>query len=187
MSFLSSTFEAFLNWLRSLFFKKEMELTLVGLQHSGKTTLVNVIANGQFTEDTIPTIGFNMRKVTKGAVVMKLWDLGGQTRFRGMWERYCRGVNCIVYVVDAADHAKLPSAKTELFNLLEKQQLQGIPLLVLGNKNDLPEALGVDDLIEQLSLKSITQREVACYSVSAKNAVNIDLTLQWLMKHASSK
>lgn len=29
---------------RSLFFKQEMELTLVGLQNSGKTTLVNVIA-----------------------------------------------------------------------------------------------------------------------------------------------
>jgi hypothetical protein len=29
---------------RSLFFKQEMELTLVGLQNSGKTTLVNVVA-----------------------------------------------------------------------------------------------------------------------------------------------
>lgn len=26
----------------------------------------------------IPTVGFNMRKVTKGGVVIKLWDLGGQ-------------------------------------------------------------------------------------------------------------
>ena len=29
---------------RSMFFKQEMELTLIGLQNSGKTTLVNVIA-----------------------------------------------------------------------------------------------------------------------------------------------
>lgn len=35
--------DAILNWFRSLFFKQEMELTLVGLQNSGKTTLVNVI------------------------------------------------------------------------------------------------------------------------------------------------
>ena len=27
------------------------------------------------------------------------WDLGGQPRFRSMWERYCRGVNAIVYAV----------------------------------------------------------------------------------------
>ena len=51
---------------------------------------------GEFTEDTIPTVGFNMRKVNKGNVTIKFWDLGGQPRFRGMWERYCRGVSAIV-------------------------------------------------------------------------------------------
>ncbi|KAH6568857.1 hypothetical protein BASA62_005224 [Batrachochytrium salamandrivorans] len=88
------------------------------------------------TEDLIPTVGFNMRKVTKGSVVMKLWDLGGQL-----------GVNAIVYVVDSADHAKIESAKTELHTLLERPLLAGIPVLVLGNKNDLSDALTVEDLI----------------------------------------
>jgi ABC-type phosphate/phosphonate transport system ATPase subunit len=32
------------DWLRSLFWKQEMELTLVGLQNSGKSTLVHVIS-----------------------------------------------------------------------------------------------------------------------------------------------
>jgi ADP-ribosylation factor-like protein 8 len=65
-------------WIQSLFWQQEMELTLVGLQNgffyfflilqAGKTTLVNVITYGQSEEDTIPTVGFNMRKVTKGNV-----------------------------------------------------------------------------------------------------------------------
>lgn len=179
-------FQAILDWFRSLFWKQEMEVTLVGLQNSGKTTLVTLITNGQFSEDMIPTVGFNMRKFTKGNVVMKLWDLGGQQRFRSMWERYCRGVNAIVYVLDAADHAKIPSAKAELQSLLEKPQLNGIPVLVLGNKNDLADALTVDQIIEQLGLKEIKNREVSCYSISAKNNVNIEITLQWLIKHSSS-
>ena len=37
-------FQRVLDWFRSLFWKEEMELTLVGLQNSGKTTFVNVIA-----------------------------------------------------------------------------------------------------------------------------------------------
>jgi hypothetical protein len=41
-----------------------------------------------------------MRKVTKGNVTIKLWDLGGQPRFRSMWERYCRAVSAIVYVTN---------------------------------------------------------------------------------------
>lgn len=35
-----------LDWFKALFWKEEMELTLVGLQYSGKTTFVNVIAVG---------------------------------------------------------------------------------------------------------------------------------------------
>src|SRR4051812_37556028 len=31
-------------------------------------------------------------------------------------------------------------------------------------------------------LKSITGREVSCYSISAKNQVNIDITMEWLIK-----
>ncbi|PVU84941.1 hypothetical protein BB559_007289 [Furculomyces boomerangus] len=184
---MTGIIKALLDWLRSLFWKEEMELTLVGLQNSGKTTLVNVIASGHFTEDMIPTVGFNMRKVTKGNVTMKLWDIGGQPRFRSMWERYCRGVNAIVFVVDSADHAKIDQARAELWSLLEKPQLYNIPVLVLGNKNDLDEALTAEELIDAINLKNITNRDMACYSISAKNQTNIDITLQWLIKHSKPK
>ncbi|WZN65126.1 ADP-ribosylation factor-like protein [Chloropicon roscoffensis] len=179
-------FTAFLDWLRSLFFKKEMELSLIGLQNAGKTSLVNVIATGGFDEDMIPTVGFNMRKVTKGAVTIKLWDLGGQPRFRSMWERYCRGVNCVVYVVDAADHENVEISKSELHDLLSKPTVAGIPLLVLGNKNDIAGALSTSELIERLNLKQFQHREVCCYSISCKEKHNIDLVLDWLTKHAKS-
>eukprot|EP00128_Syssomonas_multiformis_P009735 Colp12_sorted_trinity150504_noHs@28836 len=179
-------FRGILDWFRSLFWKEEMELTLVGLQNSGKTTFVNVIASGQFNEDMIPTVGFNMRKVTKGNVTIKLWDIGGQPRFRSMWERYCRGVNAIVYMVDSADHEKIEAAKTELHALLEKPQLANIPVLVLGNKNDMDKPLTVEELIEKLDLKSISNREVCCYSISCKSQKNIDITLQWLIKHSKN-
>lgn len=53
-------------------------------------------------------------------------------------------------MVDAADHEKLDAAKQEFINLLEKPQLQGIPVLVLGNKRDLPNALEVQELILKL-------------------------------------
>ncbi|CAK0744188.1 ADP-ribosylation factor-like protein 8B [Coccomyxa viridis] len=183
---MAGLWERLLDWLRSLFFKKEMELSLIGLQNAGKTSLVNVIASGAFHEDMIPTVGFNMRKVTRGAVTIKLWDLGGQPRFRSMWERYCRGVQAIVYVVDAADHDNLDSARLELAELLSKPSLQGIPLLVLGNKNDLPGALSTTDLIDRLDLKALRDREVCVYSISCKSQNNIDITLDWLTKHAKS-
>merc|ERR1712216_898217 len=150
-AYLKGKFTAALQYLRGLFWKQEMEITLVGLQNAGKSTLVNVIASGHYVEDMAPTVGFNMRKVTKGAVTIKLWDLGGQPRFRSMWERYCRGVNCVVFVVDAADHAAVDAARAELHDLLAKPSVAGIPLLVLGNKSDLPGALPSAELAERMA------------------------------------
>lgn len=76
-------------------------------------------------------------------------------------------------------------AKEELHILLEKPAMEGIPLLVLGNKSDLPDHLGVDALIEALNLKAVTHREVSCYGISAKEETNLDSVLSWLVSKAS--
>jgi ADP-ribosylation factor-like protein 8 len=87
--------------------------------------------------------------------------------------------------VDSADKEALPVAREELHVLLEKPALEGIPLLVLGNKSDLPDHLSVDELIEELNLKAVTHREVSCYGISAKEETNLDAVLQWLIARAS--
>jgi ADP-ribosylation factor-like protein 8 len=102
-----------------------------------------------------------------------------------MWERYCRGVNAIVFIVDIADQALIPNAKDELHSLMTSPSLLGIPLLVLGNKSDLDQKLTVDELIEELDLKSIQGREVCCYGISAKEETNLDAVINFLMKYAT--
>lgn len=89
------------------------------------------------------------------------------------------------YIVDSADKEALPVAREELQLLLEKQTLEGIPLLVLGNKSDLPDHLSVDELIEALDLKSVSRREVSCYGISAKEETNLDAVLQWLIARST--
>ena len=175
---------SFFDWIRSLFWSKEMDITVLGLQNAGKTSFVNVIANSQFHENMISTIGFNMRQLRKGNITIKVWDLGGEPRFRGMWERYCRGVNVIVYVVDATDIEKLDEAKHELHLLLRKPQTAHIPVLILGNKIDLPNAIEENEMVDCLDLKHIENREVCYYMISCKNKDNIDVALQWLTTHA---
>jgi ADP-ribosylation factor-like protein 8 len=161
-------FTWFLDWLLYMFWATHMNVTIVGLQSAGKTTLLRVLAGGEFTADSVPTVGFNKKVVKKGHVSISCWDLGGQPKFRTMWERYCRDVNAIVFVVDAADRDAAPMVKEELHSLLGKSTLEGIPLLVLGSKSDLQDKMSVDELIEALDLKKIVHREISCYAVSAK-------------------
>eukprot|EP01061_Rhynchopus_euleeides_P035250 TRINITY_DN59385_c0_g1_i1.p2 TRINITY_DN59385_c0_g1~~TRINITY_DN59385_c0_g1_i1.p2 ORF type:complete len:188 (+),score=86.69 TRINITY_DN59385_c0_g1_i1:242-805(+) len=186
MAFFGNVFSKLADWLKSLFWKQEMELTLVGLQAAGKTTLLNVISDGK-AKDTIPTVGLNIRKINKGNISIKLWDIGGQPRFRGMWERYCRGVNAIVFVVDSADRSNIDAAQKELMELMAKPALEKIPLLVLGNKKDIPGHMNEAELKNALELDQIQGREVCVYSISAKNQVNIDAVLQWLIKNAKKQ
>lgn len=53
-------------------------------------------------------------------------------------------------MVDAADADKLEASRGELHSLLDKPQLMGIPVLVLGNKRDLPNALDEKELIDRM-------------------------------------
>jgi ADP-ribosylation factor-like protein 8 len=64
--------------------------------------------------------------------------------------------------------------------LVSWPSLAGIPLLLLGNKNDIEGALTEEELIEEMNLRAITDRKVACFSISAKNLVNMDITIKWL-------
>lgn len=52
-------FQRILDWIKSLFWKEEMELTLVGLQYSGKTTFVNVIAVSVYLRLLCFVLNFN--------------------------------------------------------------------------------------------------------------------------------
>lgn len=72
---------------------------------------------------------------------MKLWDLGGQAKFRDSWEKFCRDSDVIIFVVDSYDQTNIDLARAQLHELLANKSLAGIPLLALGNKNDLEGAL----------------------------------------------
>jgi ADP-ribosylation factor-like protein 8 len=171
-------------WILKTFWPIEMDVTILGLQGCGKSSLLRVLAGGEYALDSIPTVGFNMMRIQKGHVTLRCWDVGGQPRFRPMWERYCRGVNIIVFVVDASDFELIPIAKEELHELLGKPTLEGIPLLVLGNKCHREDRLSVDELVEELDLELLGRREVSCYGISAKEETNLDAVLQWLISRA---
>lgn len=86
----------------------------------------------------------------------------------------------IIFVVDSVDLAAMEDARKNLHKLLESGSLEGIPLLVLGNKNDIDGALTEEELIEELNLRRVQDRTVACFSISAKSQANLDITIKWL-------
>lgn len=87
-------------------FPKEIEILVVGLSGSGKTSLIQALAGEEFRQVVVPTVGFANRKVSRRGLTVKVWDLGGQKRFRSMWHRYAGGVQAIL-VSSARGRSKL--------------------------------------------------------------------------------
>eukprot|EP01038_Epipyxis_sp_PR26KG_P015829 gene15829-21443_t len=171
------------NYLRRLFFSKKLEVVLVGLENSGKTTLLHVLSDGTPVETT-PTIGLNVRMVKKGGVSMKCWDLGGQEKYRSEWGRFTRGCNVIIFVVDANAMHLLPDAKKELHRLLEDKELARTALLVVANKIDLEPHASEPVLIRELNLDYIVDNPWMIIPCSAIKTINVDEILQWLIREA---
>ncbi|XP_059393644.1 ADP-ribosylation factor 4-like [Carassius carassius] len=70
-----------------LFPKKQIRLLMVGLDAAGKTTVLYKLKLGEVVT-TIPTIGFNVETVEYKNISFTVWDVGGQTKIRGLWKYY---------------------------------------------------------------------------------------------------
>ena len=57
--------------------------------------------------------------------------------FRVSERCYYPNTNAIIYVVDSADPERIGDSKEELRLMLEEEELKGVTLLVLANKQEL--------------------------------------------------
>lgn len=77
---------------------------------------------------------------------LNIWDVGGQKTLRPYWRNYYEKTDGLIWVVDAADLARLEDCKKELHSLLQEERLFGATLLILANKQDIPSALSLEEI-----------------------------------------
>jgi len=169
----------------SLFGSKETRILILGLDNAGKTTLLYKLQLGTVAE-TIPTISFNVETVVYRNIKLQVWDLGGQGSLRPYWRCYYQGTNAIIYVVDSADSARINLAREELTAMLSEGELQGVPLLVFANKQDLPGALGAAEVSQALGLQNIRNRQWQIFRSSIVTNLGVAEGLDWLVSQINS-
>ena len=123
---------------------------------------------------------------------IKLWDLGGGTKFHWMKPRYCQGVDAILFVIHSTDDIKFTQVRKRFEFILTMGKnggynLDGIPLLFVFTKSDLVVAMNKNKMIKCLDLLRYEQtilkdRKVGCIQVSAKSGDNIDKVKDWMDK-----
>eukprot|EP01044_Picomonas_judraskeda_P032226 COSAG03_NODE_12368_length_550_cov_1.141907_1_plen_146_part_10 len=129
----------------------------VGLDAAGKTTVLYQLKLGEVVT-TIPTIGFNVETVEHKNLTFTVWDVGGKDKIRPLWRHYYQNTQAVIFIVDSNDRDRLDEAHDELHRMLSEDELRAASLLVLANKQDLPNALSTQVIADRLRLHTLRER-----------------------------
>jgi ADP-ribosylation factor protein 1 len=183
-SFFSSLFDGFGT--------ADMRILMIGLDAAGKTTVLYKLKLGEIVT-TIPTIGFNVETVKykniKYVFISRklltcfsftVWDVGGQDKIRALWRHYYNNTEGIIFVVDSNDRERINEAALELQKVLREDELRDATLLVLANKQDLPNAMSVAEVTDKLGLHSLRSRQWYIQAACATSGDGLYEGLDWL-------
>ncbi|CAN1267302.1 ADP-ribosylation factor-related protein 1, partial [Linum perenne] len=130
----------------------------------------------------VPTVGLNIGRLEVSNSKLVFWDLGGQIGLRSIWEKYYEEAHAVIFVVDAACPSRFEDSKSALEKVLRHDDLQGAPVLILANKQDLPDAVTTDELGRYLDPKKLDERVSMYEAVSAYDGLGIKGSLEWLVE-----
>ncbi|CAK6978291.1 ADP-ribosylation factor-like protein 4D [Scomber scombrus] len=141
---------------------QSLHVVVIGLDSAGKTSLLYRLKLREFVE-TIPTKGFNMERIKvpmgnskTNTTTFQVWDVGGQEKLRPLWKSYTRRTDGLVFVVDAAESERMEEAKVELHRITRSAENQGVPVLVLANKQDMDGAMSALEVEKSLALHELS-------------------------------
>lgn len=148
------------------FFFQFLTFRFLGLDNAGKTSLLEALTGG-FPNETSPTLGYGIKQLTFNGLDFTIFDLGGQNSLREHWKNYYDKAAGIVWVIDSTDQRRLIETGIELKVILKEPKLDGLPLLIMANKQDLSTAMEPDQISEELLLHTIRDRSIHIQKCSA--------------------
>ncbi|CAO2815516.1 unnamed protein product [Amaranthus hypochondriacus] len=180
-------FSLIYGFYKHMFSKTEFHVLILGIDKAGKTTLLEKLKElylnleGLPPDRIVPTVGLNIGRIEVGNTKLVFWDLGGQPGLRSIWEKYYEEAHAVIYVVDANTPSRFEDSKSALEKVLRHQDLQGAPLLILANKQDLSSAVSAEEVARYLDLKKLDERLYMFEAVSGFDGRGIKGSVDWLV------
>ncbi|MFX1237383.1 MAG: ADP-ribosylation factor-like protein [Promethearchaeota archaeon] len=115
----------------------------------GKSSLISLLqgrAGESLDTSTKPTIGLEIEESIINGSKYTIWDLGGQKRFKLMWDDFLKNSGLAVLVCDSTED-NLKKTK-ELYDRFSHRI--GSKVIAIANKQDLPGALKADVMRDKL-------------------------------------
>lgn len=162
--------------------ERETRILMLGGAGAGKTTVMRKLrlrddnAAAQPIGPGVETVHYEGTRM----VCFAAWDTRGVNKTRPLWRHTYSNSTAAVLVVDSSDRPSTAKAGEELvkvFNALELQQR--VPLLVLANKQDLPNAMSADEVSAVLDIKH-SKCDAHVQGCVATTGEGLDDGIEWL-------
>ncbi len=123
-----------------------VKVSFIGYPAVGKSTLMKLLAGTSPTLDYIPTMGLDFGSVKLGEHEIKLWDIGGQKQFEGLWNSFLQGSYLTVVVTDSSPQNVLQS-KQIVDMLMRKKNCRVIAVATHQDCDGNMNAKRVEDVL----------------------------------------
>mgnify|MGYP003706027459 CR=1 FL=1 len=176
--------------ISSLGSPSEVSVMMVGLDNSGKSTIVSYLKPMDIEKNVTfvnPTVGFTLETFKKFNFQWNVWDMSGFGRYRHLWPHYFQYVQGIIFVVDATDKPRVSVAKDELGKILEHPDVlrSKIPILIMYNKSDVTEKKMTSNVISKilhLTNTSKIKNPIHTMECTALKGGGIDEGFRWMLE-----
>lgn len=156
------------------FLRPPAHIILCGPYGCGKSTFVAQLAGESVHLRHYPTVGLKISQFKHFNRTYRIWELGGRQEVARNWATYLAGCSLIIFMVDSSDHKTITPAGNQLRELLENPATDGIPLLILANKQDAwnalhPNTISMMMVLHQRLLEPGNKRQWKIEGISAYN------------------
>ncbi|KAG4301576.1 hypothetical protein PCANB_001773 [Pneumocystis canis] len=161
---------------------------ILGLEHTGKTTFLERVksiynhVSALPPENIVSTVGQNIGKITINDVKIHFLDLGGHSSLRNLWYHYFPECHSIILMIDSSKKEKIQEAKNIFEILTNHENIKGIPILILVNKQDISGSLKIEEI--KTAFNNLTEKLNTCKNhmipTSALDGTGVQEAVEWL-------
>jgi len=164
-----------------------IKICLLGEANVGKTSLVYRFIENKFRGNYKSTLGVNLLKKDMnikefGDVSTQLWDLGGQESFRSLRKLYLEGANGALVIYDCTKRSSYEKLEDWILDFKEARGNE--PILLIGNKTDLTDAIKVQ---ESEGVELAKRFNMEFMPTSAKTGSNVESAFMEIIKKILKK
>ena len=167
----------------------EIKLIVLGNTSVGKSSFILKYIEDKFVLNYIATLGIDFKqkklKLKNGQEVrLRIYDTAGQERFKSVAVSFIKKAEGVILIYDIGNKATFESLEEWIKNIKESGK-ENLPIILVGNKCDLPPEKRQVELIE--GKDKAEEFNLPFFETSCKEGINIKEVFEKIVEDITGK